>query len=99
MKKNFIRSRVIVFKTQITQTKQKRKKCEKKIARGREIKKKLLTFDRLAILGDFGHIFPNISAPFHFFPFFSFLLSLCDLCGHFEYNKPRFYGNFFSKKN
>ena len=31
--------------------------------------------------------------------FFSFLLCLCDLCGHFEYNKPRFYGNFFSKKN
>ena len=28
----------------------------------------------------------------------SFLCSLFDLCGHFEYNKPRFYDNFFSKK-
>ena len=35
----------------------------------------------------------NFSAPLHFFHFFSFWLSLYDLCGHFEYNKPRFYDN------
>ena len=71
----------IVFKmtAQVTQTQQK----IKKVHGGREIKKKLSKFDHSAILGDFGHIFPNISAPFHFFQLFSFLLSSCDLCGNF----------------
>ena len=37
--------------------------------------------------------------PFIFFQLFSFLLSSCDLCGHFEFNKHRFHDNFFPNKN
>ena len=49
------------------------------------------TFDNLE---DFGRFFLNFSAPFRFFPFFSFLLTLYDLCSHFEYIKPIFYDHF-----
>ena len=44
---------------------------------------------------DIGQIFVNFSAPLQ--PFWIFLswVTLCDLCGHFEYHKPIFYDKFF----
>ena len=60
-----------------------------------KIKKKLSKFGHLAILGDFEHIFTIFSAPLHFFQFLICWCTLCDLCGHFEYNKPIFYEKFF----
>ena len=94
-----IKSRFIVFKltAQITQTQQKIKKW-KKNKWGQEIREKASKIPPKWPNGQILTVFLHFSAPFHFFQFFSFLLSLCDPCGHFEYNKPRFYGNFFLKK-
>ena len=59
------------------------------------MQKKLSKFDQFGRLWDFGHIFTNFSAQLTFFQFLYFQLTLCALCGHFEYNKPIFYDNFF----
>ena len=45
-------------------------------------------------LEDFGQFVSNFSAPLQLFEFILFWLTLCDLCGHFEYNKPIFYDIF-----
>ena len=90
-KKKSIKSRFIVFKTtaQIipTQPQKKWKKCR---GAGKLSKNcKNITFWQFwGILS----VFSLISRP-------PFWLSLCDLWGHFEYNKPSFYGKLFLKNN
>ena len=46
-------------------------------------------------LEDFGQFFNNFSAPLQLFKFPFSWLTLCDLCGHFEYNKAIFNDNLF----
>ena len=95
-----IKSRFIVFKitAQIIQTQQNKKKG-KKCKGADKLSKNCQNFTFWQFWGIL-NVFSLISRPpLIFFQFFSFGLSLCDLCSHFEYNKHRLYDNFFPKIN
>ena len=66
----------------------------KQIKGGRDIKENTSKIPQNSQKVKFGQFLLNFSAPLHFFHFFSFWLTLYDLCGHFECNKPIFYDNF-----
>ena len=50
---------------------------------------------RFGLDGGFLTDFSNFSAPIQLFQFLFSWLTLCDLCGNFEYNKPQLYDNIY----
>ena len=92
-----MKSMFIVFKmtAQITRTQQKRKKIEK-MKGDRDFKENVSKIPQNVQMVKFFTVFSSFLGPLAIFSLFSFLFSSCDMCGHFEYNKPTFNDNFFS---
>ena len=96
----FMKYRFIVLKSHITNhTNWTKKKNIEKSARGPINEEKTVNIWRFGHFRGFLTHFPLYLGPISFFSIFSFWFSSCDLCGRFEYNKPRFHDNFFLNKN
>jgi len=78
---------------QTIQTQPKGKKLEKIIG-GQDIRENTTKISQNCQKVKFRQFLLKFSAPLHFFPFG---LSLYDMYGHFENNKPRFYDNLKKK--
>ena len=75
---------------QITRSTLKNQKL-KKVQGGWENCENMFKFPQYGLMAKFWQFFLHFSAPLHFFQFLLFQCTSCDLCGHFEYNKPMFY--------
>ena len=79
----------MVFKmtTQVTQTECKENNL-KKSWQVQYIDQKPSDFGHLNRTAKISRFFLNILVPLRYFQFLTFVLSLCDMCGNFEYQRP-----------